>query len=172
MELHIFMTCEEFVSLLNEVAEKTGCRIFSATSSEAVYQAFTQFDLDKAISSRNIELGFVVENAKLLSKPVKDIYREDRVGFISVHSDCNSKDPNVLIETVFTADPSDSAKIIFKNLRKAIGRVANRGVKAVNEKSGVASLVKSFYWTRNAVATGKIWRQTENSWVRFKPAIE
>jgi len=164
------MTCEEFVALLNDVAEESGCRIFVAESRDAAYQALARLDLDRTMTSRNIELGFVAESVKLLSKPVKDIYREDRESFISVHPGCESKDPNILIETTFTADPSNSAKIIFKALRKVVGRMSKKGVKAINEKSGDASTSKSIYWTDNAVKTGKIWKQTESSWVRFEPA--
>lgn len=163
------MTCEEFVSFLNVVVEEAGCTVFVAKSLDAHYHTLDSLNVERLLASRNIELGFIPEGARLTGKAVKDIYREDRVGFVSVHPGCEAKSPDVLVETTFAADSSEPAKVIFKVLRKTATRMFSKGVRAINEKSGDATLLKSIYWTAKAVKTGKIWRQVESSCVRFEP---
>lgn len=169
MELHVFMTCDEFVSFLNVAVEEAECSVFVAESRDARYETLDTLNVERLLASRNIELGFVSGSDGLTSKAVKDIYREDRVGFVSVHPGCKAKSPDVLVETTFVADSSENAKAIFKVLRKVASRMFSKGVRAVNEKSGDVTLLKSFYWTPEAAKSKKIWRQVESSYVRFEP---
>ena len=172
MELHIFITCEEFITILNELVHQAGCGIFIANKVDEPYKLYSSLTVGQAVVSKNIELGFSLQEAVLLIRSVKDIYREDRVGFVSVHHICGRVSSGTLLETTFTSDPSNTAKIISKTLRKILDRnmAIHKGVKVSNDKTGSNSINKSIYWSDGALACGKVWRQAENSFVRFEPA--
>ncbi len=169
MQLDIFITCEELVVVINELLKKTGCAVFIASDRNQSYKSLVSFVSDDILNCRNMEIGMLSDAKLLLSKPVKDIYREDRVGFVSVNPNCQFIPPDVLLATVFSSDASDTAKVIFKTLRKVLSGFAHKGVKVINDRTEAMGTSKEIYWTDGALASGKIWKQAETSDVRFQP---
>jgi len=172
VQLDIFITCEELVDVINVLVKKTGCSVFLSFERERSYKSFSVITMDDILKCRNMELGMLSDAKKLLTQPEKNIYREDRVGFVSVHPDCKyefPKFPNVLLATDFISDASDTAKIIFKTLRKILLGFARKGVKVINENTNAIGISKTIYWTDKALATNKVWKNAEASCVRFEP---
>lgn len=168
MEVRVFLIDEELVDLLNEVLHVTGCCLFVGKSYDDSYSMLEHVAIDDLRNYFRFDLGRPTDAARVTGRPVGQVYREDRIGFVSL-TYLRSEHPSVLLETNFHADPSETASLVGKALRKYLRRMAHKGVIVRSDASDGEDVAKDIYWTEGARNSRRVWRQFESSLVFFMP---
>lgn len=169
MEIAVFMMPDERVHLLNSLIEGGGWSVFVASAPDDFYKPVAHLTTEDLEKNRNFEIGRLEDFKQIAGRQLSKIYRADRVGFVSAAMPPLTSTSNALLETNFHADPSAVATAVGRAIKKVLKKSAKQGVivRAANSES--QRLAKNVYWTERARASGKVWKQAENSVVYFVP---
>ncbi|MGK8198317.1 hypothetical protein [Burkholderia cepacia] len=156
MDRTVFMTFDDFVSINTMLIEKTGLSLYRSESYEHPFFLVTKLDRSAWVDSGMRALCLLIGNPRdaerILGDRQFDIRRDRRVGFVNI--EYGGDDEHAIGASHYGADTSETATLVNRELNKLLKSHAHKGVIDV-----AGNLIKNYYWTDAALASGKNWHR-------------
>lgn len=173
MDRKVFMAFGDFVNINSELLGIPGVALFLSKNREDKFSLVKKVEASEfaAIDWREAILLFgEVDGNGIVGKTQSDVDRKGRVGFVEVIY--GGEDEYAIGATLYLGDSSAVEKKISKAFLKVLERYGHRDV--VN---GQGDLYRGYYWTDNALASGKNWhlflgrgiRKEKNKELGYRP---
>ena len=147
------MTLGDFLEINQILLSKTGLHMYAAYGHE---DPIRKIDLNIFRSKNKTSLLLVGPESlgrRIEGMLAKDNSRNDKIGFVVIQF--GGEDANAIGTTFYLADPSDTSKIVSKELKKILKSHATLGVMDHAAKEPI--YVHKKFWTPAALASGKNW---------------
>ncbi|UVL64790.1 hypothetical protein [Pseudomonas sp. B21-031] len=174
MDINIFIKLNELIHLNKELIKSTNLTLYGAYSPEARYQPLSMDNDNSWIAASKLDLllGHKSNDSKIRELQQSEVLREQRINFVTIQF--GGEDEFALGASRYSADPSPTSRIVNKELRKLLNKLAHTGVKTCH-----GDIIENHFWTDGALACGKQWHrflrtgiyQKKNSEDGYRPAL-
>ena len=153
MQIEVIMTADEFVTIHRMLLSKTGFSMYAAYEYQDPIRKVDIETFRPKNKTVLLLIGPETEGKRIDGMLAKDNMRKDKVGFVSIRFGGENED--AIGTTFYLADPSETAKIVSRELKKILATHATLGVK--DHAASEPVHVHKKYWTSAALASGKNW---------------
>jgi hypothetical protein len=159
MQIEVIMTQDDFVTINRLLLEKTGFHMYAANEYDDSIKEVDLRDYRPANRMVLLLIGPKSLGDRIVGMRAGDNRRADKVGFVNANFGGENED--AIGTTFYTSDPSDTDKLVSRELKKILKTHASLGVK--DHAAAEPAHVFRKYWTPEAQSCGKNW----TTWLGF-----